>query len=59
CALGNLGILIQPDDAPPRRLREKSAWRYLTVSSNALGSNLADVLGQIEATVSELGGLKP
>ncbi|MCS6909135.1 MAG: hypothetical protein NZM11_00980 [Anaerolineales bacterium] len=59
CALGNLGILIQSDDAPPRKLRDKPPWRYLTVPSAMLGSDLPGVLEQIEATVSELGGLKP
>jgi hypothetical protein len=58
CALGNLGILVQQEDQPPRRLRDRSQWRYLTFPSEALGSNLPGVLEQIEATVSELGGLK-
>lgn len=58
CALGNLGILIQSDDSPPRRLRDKPEWRYLTVPAATLNSNLPGVLEQIEAAVDELGGLK-
>jgi hypothetical protein len=57
CALGNLGVLIESEEQPPRKLREKPEWRYLTVPPAALTTDLPGVLGQIEQTVSELGGL--
>jgi len=56
CALGNLGVLFEnPADGPPK-VKDKSGWKYLVVSDEAVRQDVNAVLGQIESAVEQLGG---
>jgi hypothetical protein len=54
CALGNLGVLFEPDGADPRAVKERGDWRYLTVPA---GAEADLVVAQIVDEVERLGGL--
>ncbi len=56
CALGNLGIVFGEAADPPRPVRERGRWRYLTFSEAAVNSRLPEVVETIEQTVQRLGG---
>ena len=56
CALGNLGIILGEATDPPRAVRERGRWNYLTFSEAAVNSRLSEVVQTIEQTVQRLGG---
>ena len=57
CALGNLGVLIDPPGNDSRRkLRERGDWKYVVVPVEAVRTDMDGVLQQIDVAVERLGG---
>ncbi len=53
CALGQLGISL---GEPPREVKERGDWQYLSFPEQAVATELRDVLATIERAVRRLGG---
>jgi hypothetical protein len=56
CALGNLGIVLNEPQEPPRAIRDAGDWHFLTIPTATITTEMPAVMQTIEQQIEKLGG---